>query len=133
MDEALVIKREQHIQCLCGKKECCVKRPSNDDYPHSFKERRIIYDGVCKFSSNLSYISSDDFLLLCQEMKEIICLATIYDCGGFQDIVYLKVINILIHKNKPWLYSYLHEIPTLYTSRIPSDILHLILEYVSKY
>lgn len=132
MTEALVIRKGYKIQCLCERKECYVKKPFYDDYLRD-KDKRTIYNNVCKFDDTLSYMSNNELLALYEEDGDIDCISSIWDYGRDVNLAFLKVINLLIHKNKSWIYFYLHENPTLYTSRISGDVLHLITEYVSKY
>lgn len=132
MTAALVIKRGQHIQCFCGKIECYVIKPTSSNFIQK-KERMTVYNNVCKFDNNLSYISDDEFVVLYNDCGKVYDVSTRFDANEITNIPLKKIINMLIHKNKSWIYSYLHEKLTLYTSRIPGDVLYLILEYVSHY
>lgn len=130
MSYQVVEEYDSIYQCICGCAEHTIqKRPDHTIYIDSTKYLSEMKEKYCAIDYSVQQVP--EYLLVGKDdtncTMDNYTACTLRTDGGR---IYRFVIHLLTRKNKQWIYSSLHNIPNLYTSVLPGDILHLILYYV---
>lgn len=130
MTSFLIDVRNGKYQCFCGKVECFVEAGEGITGKTS-AELQFIRDRTCKFTLDRCYfniVTVDNHWSGCMMYYHT---ALRHDSDSL--FTFRQAMRIMEEKNKQLLYSYLRDVPHIYTNTIPKDILRIIIDYTSLY
>jgi hypothetical protein len=131
MSYRIVAEYTSIYQCICGRAEHTIqKRPGHVSYIDSDGYLGEIREKCCAIDDFVHW-NSEEYMIIYKDDTELTTdNYTAYNLRQSCDRTYRIIISLLTRKNKEWIYNSLRYDISLYTSKLPSDILRIILDFI---
>lgn len=131
MSYQVVAEYDSIYQCICGSTEHTIpKLPDHVTYIDTKKYFSEMKEKCCVVDYNIDRMP-EEFLFIDKDETELTRFNyTSLNTRTYADVINRFIISLLTRKNKMWIYHSLRYDISLYTSKLPGDILRIILDFI---